>query len=60
MERIDRRLSALPGLFLSASGFRGVGVPDCISDANAVADRVAAYVDPSLDTPGRDGSASPA
>ena len=44
MDGIDRRLAALPGLFLSASGFRGVGLPDCIKDANAVAERVAAYV----------------
>ena len=49
MERIERRLATLPGLFLSASGFRGVGLPDCINDAHAVADRVAAYIDPSLD-----------
>ena len=53
MERIDRRLSTLPGLFLSASGFRGVGMPDCIKDANGVAERVAGYVDPSLDTRAR-------
>ncbi len=43
MATIDRRLSALPGLFISASGFRGVGLPDCIRDARAVADRVAAH-----------------
>jgi protoporphyrinogen/coproporphyrinogen III oxidase len=47
MERIDRRLATLPGLFLSASGFRGVGLPDCIKDASAVAERVADYLDPS-------------
>jgi oxygen-dependent protoporphyrinogen oxidase len=56
MERIDRRLSTLPGLFLSASGFSGVGLPDCIKDANAVAERVAGYLDPSLDTSARDQS----
>jgi oxygen-dependent protoporphyrinogen oxidase len=44
MAAIDRRLSGLPGLFVSASGFRGVGLPDCIRDAHAVADRVAAHV----------------
>jgi oxygen-dependent protoporphyrinogen oxidase len=41
---IERRLSTLPGLFVSASGFRGVGLPDCIGDAQAVADRVAAHL----------------
>jgi oxygen-dependent protoporphyrinogen oxidase len=45
MAAIDRRLSAVPGLFISASGFRGVGLPDCIRDAQAVAGRMAAYND---------------
>jgi protoporphyrinogen/coproporphyrinogen III oxidase len=45
---IDRRLSALPGLFVSASGFRGVGLADCIKDAHAVPDRVAAHVCPAI------------
>jgi len=44
MERIERRLAAIPGLFVSASGFRGVGLPDCITDASAAAGRVAAYL----------------
>ena len=41
---IDRRLSRHPGLFVSAAGFRGIGLPDCISDASATADRVVAYL----------------
>ena len=45
MERLDRRLSTVPGLFLSASGFRGVGLADCIKDATAVAGQVANYLD---------------
>ena len=48
MAAIDRRLSALPGLFVSASGFRGVGIPDCIRDARTVADRVAAHLSPAF------------
>jgi len=44
MERLDRRLSTLPGLFVSASGFRGVGLADCIKDATAVAGLVAGYL----------------
>ena len=51
MAAIDRRLSTLPGLFVSASGFRGVGLPDCITDAHAVAERVAGYLTPSLERP---------
>ena len=44
MERIERRLSTLPGLFVSASGFRGIGLADCIKDATAVAGQVASYL----------------
>ena len=34
---IDRGLSAHPGLFITGSGFRGVGVPDCVADGRATA-----------------------
>ena len=34
---IDRSLARLPGLFLTGTGLRGVGIPDCIADARAVA-----------------------
>jgi protoporphyrinogen/coproporphyrinogen III oxidase len=34
---IDRRLADHPGLFLTGSGFRGVGIPDCVTDARATA-----------------------
>ena len=37
MGDIDRRLGRCPGLYVSAAGFRGVGVPDCVADARAVA-----------------------
>ncbi len=37
MRRIDARLADHPGLFISAAGFRGVGIPDCIADARATA-----------------------
>ena len=30
--QIERRLTALPGLFVTGSGFRAIGIPDCISD----------------------------
>src|SRR4030095_6746034 len=29
---IDRALARYPGLFVTGSGFRGVGIPDCIAD----------------------------
>jgi oxygen-dependent protoporphyrinogen oxidase len=37
MAAIERRLAAWPGLFVTGSGFRGVGIPDCIADARATA-----------------------
>jgi len=42
--RIERRLNALPGLFVTGSGFKAVGIPDCISDGRATAARAADYV----------------
>ena len=41
---IDRRLNALPGLFVTGSGFKAIGIPDCISDGRATAARAADYV----------------
>ena len=44
MAAIERRLSEVPGLFLTGSGFRGVGLPDCIKDAQSEVERVARYL----------------
>jgi oxygen-dependent protoporphyrinogen oxidase len=41
---IDDHLSSLPGVFLTGSGFRAIGIPDCVADARATASRAAAYV----------------
>ncbi len=41
---IDRRLTTHPGLFLTGSGYRGTGIPDCVSDARTVASRAAALL----------------
>lgn len=46
MSRIDDRLAAHRGLFISAAGFRGVGIPDCIADARQTAGNAAAFVRP--------------
>jgi oxygen-dependent protoporphyrinogen oxidase len=32
MAAIDRALARHPGVFLTGSGFRGVGIPDCVAD----------------------------
>jgi oxygen-dependent protoporphyrinogen oxidase len=44
INRIDARLSAHRGLFVSAAGFRGVGIPDTIADARQTAGTAAAFV----------------
>lgn len=44
VERVQARLSALPGMFISAAGIRGVGIADCAADARAQATAAAEYV----------------
>ncbi|HKB11320.1 MAG TPA: protoporphyrinogen oxidase [Vicinamibacterales bacterium] len=41
---IDRALARHPGLFLTGSGFRGVGIPDCVADARATARQVVGWL----------------
>lgn len=41
MAAIDRALTNHQGLFVTGSGFRGVGIPDCIADGRATARQVA-------------------
>jgi protoporphyrinogen/coproporphyrinogen III oxidase len=45
MAAIDRRLLSNPGLFITGSGFRGVGIPDCVADARATARKVAEWLE---------------
>jgi oxygen-dependent protoporphyrinogen oxidase len=44
LEKIDQRLAAIPGLFLAGSGFRAIGIPDCITDGRETAALAAACV----------------
>ena len=44
MRRIDAGLAGHRGLFISAAGFRGVGIPDNIADARHTATTAAAFV----------------
>jgi len=44
MAAIDKALARHPGLFLTGSGFRGVGIPDCVADARAIARQVTAWL----------------
>jgi oxygen-dependent protoporphyrinogen oxidase len=41
---IDSRLASHPGLFVTGSGFRAIGIPDCIADGRATGARAAAFV----------------
>jgi oxygen-dependent protoporphyrinogen oxidase len=41
---IERHLSAIPGMFITGSGFRAIGIPDCVADGRETAARAAAFV----------------
>jgi oxygen-dependent protoporphyrinogen oxidase len=41
---IDRALAQHPGLFVTGSGFRGTGIPDCVADGRATARAVASFL----------------
>ena len=40
LARIEEALARQPGLFITGSGFRGVGIPDCVADGRATAVKV--------------------
>ena len=42
--RLEERLAGLPGLFVAGSGFRSVGIPDCVADGRAAAGSAAQHV----------------
>ncbi|OFW26257.1 MAG: protoporphyrinogen oxidase [Acidobacteria bacterium RIFCSPLOWO2_02_FULL_65_29] len=44
MAAIDRALAGHPGLFVTGSGFRGVGIPDCVADGRATARQAAEWL----------------
>ena len=44
MADIEARLARHPGLFVAGSGFRSVGIPDCIADGRAAANTASTYV----------------
>ena len=41
---IEQDLIRQPGVFVTGSGFRGVGIPDCVADARATAAKVADFL----------------
>jgi oxygen-dependent protoporphyrinogen oxidase len=44
MRTLDDRLARHPGLFVAGSGFRSIGIPDCVADARTVAAAAADFV----------------
>ena len=44
MDEIESRLAEAPGLGVSAAGFRGVGIADCVTDARAQAAKLSSEV----------------
>jgi oxygen-dependent protoporphyrinogen oxidase len=44
MAVIDRLIARHPGLYITGSGFRGVGIPDCIADGRATARHVSQWL----------------
>jgi oxygen-dependent protoporphyrinogen oxidase len=42
--RIEQGLMAIPGLFITGSGFRAIGIPDCITDGRETAALAASFV----------------
>jgi oxygen-dependent protoporphyrinogen oxidase len=48
LERVDRMTTLCPpGLILSGSAYRGVGIPDCVREAQVAADRALKHLYPS-------------
>jgi oxygen-dependent protoporphyrinogen oxidase len=41
---IEQALANRPGLFVTGSGFRGVGIPDCVADGRATGKQVAEWL----------------
>jgi oxygen-dependent protoporphyrinogen oxidase len=41
---IDARLASVPGLYVAGSGFRAIGIPDCIQDGRDTAARAAEFL----------------
>jgi oxygen-dependent protoporphyrinogen oxidase len=41
---IDQRMASIPGMFVTGSGFRAIGIPDCIADGRETASLAAAFV----------------
>jgi oxygen-dependent protoporphyrinogen oxidase len=45
LQAIEQALARHPGLFVTGSGFRGVGIPDCVDDAQRTALAIGEFLD---------------
>lgn len=43
MQALEARLASHPGLFVTGSGFKSIGIPDCVADGRAVAASVSGF-----------------
>lgn len=50
LDEIDRQLAGIPGLALTGSAYRGVGIPDCIRNARQQAQGLLMKIDSSIST----------
>jgi len=41
---VDRAIARHPGIYVTGSGFRGTGIPDCVADGRATAAHVAEFL----------------
>jgi protoporphyrinogen/coproporphyrinogen III oxidase len=41
---IERELNSIPGMFVTGSGFRAIGIPDCVADGRAIGEKAASFV----------------
>ena len=44
MDRLEATAADLPGLYLTGSAYRGVGLPDCIQQGQTTAEAVLAAI----------------
>src|SRR5204862_686862 len=44
LESIERAAARHPGLFVTGSGLRGVGIPDCVADGRTTGKQVAEWL----------------
>jgi oxygen-dependent protoporphyrinogen oxidase len=44
IQRIEREMEKLPGLFLNSNAYRGIGLNDCVANSIAISEKVGAFL----------------